>query len=184
MRYNCFALMLCLFALALTGACGTAERATREPVASPSDELVDIGYESARRGDLSYSVSSVKPASEEMVYNNMYDYLRGRVAGVEVGPENTPSSVRIRGVNSINASTAPLVLVDGMESDLGSVNPYDVHSVSVLKDSSASIYGVRGANGVILITTKQAREKSQAETVARRQARADKKAARAAAKKK
>ena len=113
MRYNFSSLMLCFFALALTGACGTAERATREPLVSPSDEVVDIGYENARKGDLSYSVSSVKPGKEDMVYSNMYDYLRGRVAGVEVGPDNTPSSVRIRGVNSINASTAPLVLVVG-----------------------------------------------------------------------
>lgn len=184
MRHNFSSLMLCFFALALTGACGTAERATREPLASPSDEVVDIGYENARKGDLSYAVSSVKPGKEDMVYSNMYDYLRGRVAGVEVGPDNTPSSVRIRGVNSINASTAPLVLVDGMESDLGSINPYDVYSVSVLKDSSASIYGVRGANGVILITTKQARHQKEAESAARKKARADKKAARAAAKKK
>ena len=77
-----------------------------------------------------------------------------------------------------------LVLVDGMESDLGAINPYDVYSVSVLKDSSASIYGVRGANGVILITTKQARHQKEAESAARKKARADKKAARAAAKKK
>ncbi len=183
-RSRLFTLMLCFCSLALTGACGTAERATREPLASPSDEMIDIGYENTPKGELSYAVSSVKPAEEEMVYSNMYDYLRGRVAGVEVGPGNTPSSVRIRGVNSINASTAPLVLVDGMESDLGSINPYDVYSVSVLKDSSASIYGVRGANGVILITTKQARNQQEAQSAARKKAKAEKKAARAAAKKK
>ena len=117
MRYNFSSLMLCFFALALAGVFmfgfGMYEN-TREPLVSPSDEVVDIGYENARKGDLSYSVSSVKPGKEDMVYSNMYDYLRGRVAGVEVGPDNTPSSVRIRGVNSINASTAPLVLDDAL----------------------------------------------------------------------
>ena len=110
----------------------------------------------------------------------MYDYLRGRVAGVEVSPNN---SIRIRGTNSINSSTEPLIIVDGSEADLNSVSPYDVYSVSVLKDASSSIYGVRGANGVILITTKHAQQEKDAQQQAKKQARAEKKAARAARKK-
>ena len=83
----------------------------------------------------------------------MYEYLRGRVAGVMVTPEN---KILVRGVNSINASTDPLILVDGVETtDLSVINPADVSSVDVIKDGSASIYGMRGANGVILITTRK-----------------------------
>lgn len=182
MRNYCHIVVCCLFAASLAGSCGTAGHA-HHVESSPSDEMVDIGYESTRRGDLSYSVSSMKPEdNEKMSYSNMYDYLRGRVAGVEVGPDNTPSSIRIRGVNSINSSTAPLIMVDGIEADLGSINPYDVYSVSVLKDSSASIYGVRGANGVILITTKQAQQLKEEQAQAKKAAKAEKKAAKAARK--
>ncbi|MBR1538754.1 MAG: TonB-dependent receptor plug domain-containing protein [Bacteroidales bacterium] len=151
MRNVFFFLAVSLYVLMFAAACGT-------PARTPSG-VVDIGYQNAAKDDLSYSVSSLQPAEGESFYTNMYDYLRGRVAGVEVGPENTPSSIRIRGVNSINSSTAPLILVDGVETDLDSVNPNDVQSVSVLKDSSSSIYGVRGGNGVILINTKKGQKK-------------------------
>ncbi len=86
-------------------------------------------------------------------YSNMYDYLRGRVPGVQVTSDN---KILIRGVNSINLSTDPLIILDGSEiNDLSVINPNDVDSVTVLKDGSASIYGVRGANGVIIITTRR-----------------------------
>ena len=119
------------------------------------DTKVNIGYGEADTRDLSYSVSSVKPQDNE-VYTNMYEYLRGKVAGVQVKADNT---IVIRGVTTMNSSTEPLILVDGVEiTDLNLINPNDVYSVDILKDASASIYGLKGANGVILITTKMNRE--------------------------
>ena len=98
----------------------------------------------------------IEPTDENEYFTNMFDYLRGRVAGVHVGPDNT---IIIRGLNSMQASTEPLILLDGVEiTDLNLVNPRDVYSVDVLKDASAAIYGMKGANGVILITTKRHQE--------------------------
>ena len=136
----------------LFAACGAAGNATAQ---ANQDNQVNVGYGTSDRDEVNYSVSSVKVSDKEIVtYNNMYDYLRGRVPGVVVGPGN---SITIRGINSINASTEPLILVDGVEvTDLSTISPMDVYSVDVLKDASASIYGVRGGNGVILITTKGA----------------------------
>ena len=83
----------------------------------------------------------------------MYEFLQGKVPGVQV----MGTTIRVRGTNSINSSSDPLILVDGLEmSDISNLNPNDVDSVEVIKDGSASIYGVRGANGVILIKTKKA----------------------------
>ena len=148
-------------------------------------QAVEMGYGTVNKDDLTYSVSSLKPEDKEISsYSNMYDYLRGRVPGVSVGPNN---KIQIRGINSINASTEPLIIVDGTESDLSAVNPRDVYSVDVLKDGSASIYGVRGACGVIIITTKSAQyvieqqEKAKKEEKAR--AKAERKAAREAKRK-
>jgi len=116
------------------------------------DSQVNIGYGTVDIRDVSYSVSSVKSEGNQF-YTNMYEYLRGKVAGVDVLPDN---SIVIRGKTTMNASSEPLVLVDGVEiTDLNLINPNDVYSVDVLKDASASIYGMKGANGVILITTKK-----------------------------
>ena len=138
---------LFLIALLLVGSsCATQ-------MASQRDTRVNIGYDRvADSRELSYSVGSIK-SDEHEHYTNMYDYLRGKVAGVYVGQDN---SIIIRGVTTINASTAPLILVDGVEcNDLSLVNPNDVASVDVLRDGNTSIYGLKGANGVILITTRK-----------------------------
>ena len=163
-----------ILAMALS-ACGSAGNVQR-----PADEdQVNIGYGSVDKDELTYAVSSVRTSNDMETYSNMYDYLRGRVPGLEVGPENSMSSVHIRGVKSINSSTAPLVLLDGTEvPDLDAVSPYDVYSVSVLKDASSSIYGVRGANGVILITTKGAHQQSEAAAAAKKKEREERRAAR------
>ena len=143
--------------------------------ADTKDTRVNIGYGVADSRDLSYSVGSVKSRENE-VYNDMYEYLRGRVAGVFV---DTDGSIKIRGINSMNASTQPLILLDGMEiNDLSLVNPSDVYSVDVLKDSSAAIYGIKGANGVILITTKLGQQVKEEEAAARRKAKQEARAAR------
>ena len=123
-----------------------------EYVPQIKDTRVNLGYSMQESDDLTYSVASIKTDDNNIHSSNMYEYLRGKVAGVHIGPDN---SISIRGVNSINSSTEPLILLDGMEiRDLLLVNPHDVYSVDVLKDSSASIYGMKGACGVILITTK------------------------------
>ncbi len=91
-------------------------------------------------------------------YSNIYDYLRGKVPGVEV----RGTEVIIRGVNSINSQSAPLILVDGVEmQDISSISPMDVDHVEVIKDASASLYGFRASGGVIKITTKAAGEKKE-----------------------
>ena len=133
----------------LLAGCGTSGYVPRE-----DETEVDVGYGTLKKSELTTAVSTVKVDEKEVrTYTNMDDYLRGKVAGLTVTPDNR---ILIRGVNSINSSTDPLILVDGMEvSSLSSVNPNDVQSVNVLKDASTSIYGVRGSNGVILITTKK-----------------------------
>ncbi len=124
---------------------------------SVDESQVDIGYGSTKKGNLTMAVSQVKVDDKEVGgYSNMYDYLRGRVPGVNVIGTGRSAQIQIRGINSINCPTEPLILVDGVEiSDLNMINPNDVKSVSVLKDASSSIYGSRGANGVILITMKR-----------------------------
>jgi TonB-dependent SusC/RagA subfamily outer membrane receptor len=86
-------------------------------------------------------------------YSNMYDLIKGRFAGVQV----SNGQIIIRGVNSINSSSAALIIIDGVPVDgsaLNSIPPIQVKSVNVIKDGSAAIYGSRGANGVVVIETK------------------------------
>jgi len=146
-----------LFALgvALTAivSCGTS-RHSNVPVASANDEAIDIGYGSTTKKDKTYASSKVDINNKEIsAYTSMYDYLRGRVPGVEVTSSNR---IVIRGVSTNSGETDPLILVDGVEvADLSSIDPINVDSVSVLKDASSSIYGSRGGNGVILINMKR-----------------------------
>ncbi len=133
------------------------------------DEVVSIGYGSQKKANLTGSVSSVKfdklstrPAA------NTASLLQGEMAGVTVrslspAPGSEDVRITIRGLGSFNNNN-PLVLIDGVEGNLALLSPSDIESVSVLKDAaSASIYGVRAANGVILVTTK--RGKTGAPTV-------------------
>lgn len=117
---------------------------------SYGDEVIDLGYSKARRDAVTGAVSKVKPDNIR-TYNNIYEFLDGRVPGLYVQGE----TIRIRGINSITGSNDPLILVDGMEfNDVSALNPNEIESVDVLKDGTASIYGVRGSNGVILIKLK------------------------------
>ena len=104
----------------------------------------------SRSNDLNtYSTSKVQVENAGS-YRDIYEYLQGKVPGVQV----VGTSIRIRGINS-NNNTDALIIVDGMEvSDVSDLNPLDVASVEVLKDSEATLYGVRGANGVVIIKTK------------------------------
>ena len=128
------------------------------------DEMVVIGYGTQRKGDVTSSVASVK--ADNFVKGAVKDVgqlIQGKVAGLAItNPNGDPTGstqIRLRGTNTIGgANTAPLVLIDGIPGELGTVAPEDVESVDVLKDgSAAAIYGTRGTNGVILITTKQAK---------------------------
>ena len=128
------------------------------------DEVVVIGYGTQRKGDVTSSVASVK--ADNFVKGAVKDVgqlIQGKVAGLAItNPNADPTGstqIRLRGTNTIGgANTAPLVLIDGIPGELGTVAPEDVESVDVLKDgSAAAIYGTRGTNGVILVTTKQAK---------------------------
>lgn len=146
------------------------------------DEIVAIGYGHARRSDVTGSVSSVSAAEiEGKVALSIDDLLKGRVAGLRVstqdGAPGASASIKIRGGTSISASSEPLYVIDGFPvmstandytvgsiggigsntNPLSELNPEDIKSIDILKDASATaIYGSRGANGVIIITTKQA----------------------------
>ncbi|MES2063358.1 MAG: TonB-dependent receptor [Bacteroidota bacterium] len=127
------------------------------------NEVVVVGYGTQKRVDLTGSVGSVSAKTlQERPQTNLEQELAGRIAGVNVssnsGEPGGDTKIRIRGYSSINTSTDPLYVVDGIVWTEGgnSINPNDVASIDVLKDaSSTAIYGTRGANGVILITTKR-----------------------------
>ena len=125
------------------------------------DEVVVVGYGTVRKSDLTSSISTVKGEEiTEMTTGNAMDALQGKVNGVQItsgGGPGTQPRVIIRGVTTVNGSN-PLYVVDGMPvgNDINFLNPSDVESMEVLKDASAAaIYGTRGSNGVILITTKK-----------------------------
>lgn len=125
------------------------------------DEVLVVGYGTVKKSDLTGSVASIK--SDEIsafAVSNVMQALNGRAAGVQVkqntGAPGAPISVRIRGTNSIQGSNEPLYVIDGFPSSPGSLNNSEIASVEILKDASATaIYGSRGANGVVLITTKR-----------------------------
>lgn len=134
----------------------------RENIAA-LDEVVVIGYGTVKKSDLTGAVSSIK--SEEIAKVSSIrvdDALRGKVAGLQIIPTSSApgaaSTIRIRGSNSISANNEPLYVIDGFigGGNLTDININDIESVEVLKDASATaLYGSRGANGVILITTKR-----------------------------
>ncbi|GAB1451345.1 TonB-dependent receptor [Draconibacterium sp.] len=126
------------------------------------DEVVAIGYGVVKKRDLTGSVSTVKSKDiQKTTSSNALQSMQARVPGLDVmqssGQAGAAVSINLRGNRSINASNSPLILVDGIE--YGStldINPSDIESMEILKDaSSTAIYGTRGANGVILITTKR-----------------------------
>lgn len=135
------------------------ERAIRDSLMMMLEEKdsVNVGYGYTRKKLLTTSVSSLGVNEKETAgYTNIAEYLQGRVPGLMVSKMGGSYKFTIRGINSINASTDPLIIVDGQTvTDIDYLNPSDIKSVEVLKDASASIYGVHGACGVILITTKK-----------------------------
>ena len=135
------------------------------------EDVVVIGYGTAKKNDLTGSVTAIKP--DEMnrgLITNAQDMMQGKIAGVNItsdgGTPGAGATIRIRGGSSLNASNNPLIVIDGFAMDdkgvqglsnpLSMVNPNDIESFTVLKDASATaIYGSRASNGVIIITTKK-----------------------------
>ena len=145
----------------------------QEDAAQSLNEVVVIGYGAVKKSDLTGSVSALKPDSKNKgLVVNAQDMMQGKIAGVNVtGTDGTPgggAEIRIRGGSSLTATNKPLIVIDGIAMDndgvkglanpLSMVNPQDIESFNVLKDASATaIYGSRGSNGVIIITTKKGR---------------------------
>lgn len=125
------------------------------------DEVVVVGYGTQRKGEITSSIASVK--SEDFTKGAVKDagqLIQGKVAGLRIStPSGDPgesSQINLRGLNSINGSQNPLVIVDGVPGDLNTVSPEDIESIDVLKDgSAAAIYGTRATAGVILVTTRR-----------------------------
>lgn len=125
------------------------------------DEVVVIGYGAVRKADVAGAVAVLDNKSfKDQPITQVSDALQGRVSGVQVENSGVPGGsvkIRVRGSGSINKSNDPLYVVDGIvrESGLDGINPEDIQSMQVLKDaSSTAIYGSRGSNGVVLVTTK------------------------------
>ncbi|NLR78412.1 TonB-dependent receptor [Chitinophaga eiseniae] len=145
-------------------------------------EVVVVGYGTQKRDHLTSAVSTITAKDvENMPYTNIYEILNGRIPGFDITQDYSPggrnSNMLIRGKNTgldilstasdvgqaTNPSSnnfgfgnaQPLILIDGFEGDINLVNPQDIESVTVLKDASAAIYGIRAANGVVLVTTKK-----------------------------
>lgn len=124
------------------------------------EEVVAIGYGTVKKADVTSAVSTVK--SEDFIKGAVKDaaqLVQGKVAGLTVtlptGDPTKGAEIMLRGVSSLNGGTSPLVLIDGIPGNLETIAPEDIESIDVLKDGSATaIYGTRGTNGVIIITTK------------------------------
>jgi TonB-linked SusC/RagA family outer membrane protein len=142
--------------------------------ATDMEQVVVVGYGTRRRKEVTGSVASVKAEElKVMPVANLAQGLQGRVAGLDMRQNSgTPGgniTIRIRGTNSINGSSEPLYVIDGIQisatsginaaNPLSQINPSDIESVEVLKDAAATaVYGARAANGVVLITTRRGRE--------------------------
>ena len=119
---------------------------------NPDNEVVNIGYGSVQKKDLASSVGNIDGQNKKFaLYHSIFDVIKGEVPGVQVAG----NSITIRGIGTVNASSDPLILVDGVEvkvESLGAIVPQTVRSISILTGSDASIYGSKAANGVIMIT--------------------------------
>jgi len=134
----------------------TGSNTTRFNPAQEEKETVNVGYGETRKEDLTMPVNSLKGNKiRYQSYNNVYEMLAGEVPGVEV----TGTSIKIRNATSFQLSTEPLFVVDGIiVPGINNIVPAQVKSIEVLKGSAASIYGARGANGVIVITLLSGRD--------------------------
>lgn len=162
---------------------GNTQNVTLEIDHQQLDEIVVIGYGTIAKKDLTGAVTSLNPDQRNLdVAKSIGDFLTGRAAGVQVNSlgsqPGAPISIKIRGVNSLTSSTEPLYVIDGVivdssdedtinpsgtyeapQNGIAGINPRDIEDIQILKDASATaIYGSRGSNGVILITTKRGKK--------------------------
>lgn len=153
----------------LNGIFGSTMNINLDNSSNALNEVIVVAYGTASKASYVGSVSQIK--SEQLAnrqVSNVSKALQGMVPGVQVtsssGQPGTTADIRIRGIGSINASSAPLYVVDGnpFSGDINSINVNDIESVSVLKDAASSaLYGSRGANGVIIITTKSGKNSKE-----------------------
>ena len=144
---------------------GRNMKITLDPDEHSLDDVVVVAYGTATKGTFTGSAGVMKSDKLELrQVSNVSNALAGAVAGVQIqssnGQPGTKANVRVRGVGSINAGTDPLYVVDGVpfDGDLSSINTADIESLTVLKDAaSTALYGARGANGIIMVTTKKAK---------------------------
>lgn len=148
--------MLILSIALLTAGCGVLKNNHNNSADSGMhEEYIDTGYGKIRKSTSTSAATTLK-VPQGSGYTNIYDYLDGRVAGVTVRGR----SIRIRGAKSMLGDSDPLFIVDGRQvDDIGYLSPDMVESITVLKDaSSTALYGVRGANGVLVITTRSSND--------------------------
>ena len=138
-----------VLALMSAVSCGPAQYQPQ----SVQDEEYNIGYTKTTRKDATGAVSKLDMKNQTMIYTNIYEYLQGQVAGVEVIGDR----ITIRGINTINGDNTPLFIVDGAQvNDISDISPSIIDSVEVLKDGSyTAAYGSRGGAGVIIINLKK-----------------------------
>ena len=133
-----------------------------EPDSEYLEEVVVIGYGTVKKRDLTGAVSSISDKDlKDAPVTNVGQALQGKVSGVYIVDAARPGdnvSIKIRGLGTVNSDSSPLVVIDGVPTDLGlsSINTADIERIDVLKDASATaIYGARGANGVVMVTTRK-----------------------------
>ncbi|MDE5732918.1 MAG: SusC/RagA family TonB-linked outer membrane protein, partial [Bacteroidales bacterium] len=139
---------------------------TMLPQTSELDQVTVVAYGKQRKESVIGAISSINVDKISHSVNKLSNVLAGQMAGIVAvqrsGEPGSGSDFWIRGVSTFGANNKPLVLVDGIERDLNLVDPDDVETFSILKDATATaIYGVRGANGVVLITTRKGKESSK-----------------------
>ncbi len=124
---------------------------------TPENQELAVGYGYVRKNALTNSVAQMNNDDNDFChYSNIFELIKGRIPGVQVMGSGREPEVIIRGISSINATNAALYVVDGVVLNaISHISPCQVKGITVLKDSSASIYGSRGANGVVLIETKK-----------------------------
>jgi TonB-dependent SusC/RagA subfamily outer membrane receptor len=145
---------------ALLGASGACHRPARYDGVAEQGRVADSSRNAAERNRSAATQAVDFDEGERSRFTRVEHMIQAHFAGVQVTPAGNGFSIRIRGTGSFGSSNEPLVLIDGASrstADLRGVNPRDVERIEIMKDAAASFYGVRGANGVIVIKTTRAR---------------------------
>ena len=151
--------------LFFTGQVVMAQETKKDPQEKEIEEVVVVAFGKLKKEEVTGSVTQIKSeVIKDVPTSNVVSGLAGKVAGVQVFSSGQPGAtptVRMRGIGSINASNQPLYVVDGVpfQGDIASLSSQDIESMTFLKDASANaLYGARGANGVVIITTKKGKK--------------------------